>query len=157
MTKSTRTLLGALLLIALLVLLWVAIFDSDEASGATPMICPDVRTVQTTEPFQCTTVPETTAVETTAPATTEAPTTVPETTEAPTTVPETDPSEPATSEATGTTISRQAPPEAAPPSNGVTKTLARTGLDSTALGLIALALFGGGAVLVAATRRPQRV
>lgn len=34
--------------------------------------------------------------------------------------------------------------------------LARTGLDATTMGTIALALFGGGAVLVAASRRPTR-
>ncbi len=34
--------------------------------------------------------------------------------------------------------------------------LARTGLDATMLGTIALVLFGGGAVLVAASRRPTR-
>ena len=34
--------------------------------------------------------------------------------------------------------------------------LARTGIDATTLGTIALVLFGGGAVLVAASRRPTR-
>lgn len=34
--------------------------------------------------------------------------------------------------------------------------LARTGLDTATLGRIALALFAGGTVLVAATRRPTR-
>ena len=34
--------------------------------------------------------------------------------------------------------------------------LARTGIDATTLGTIALVLFGGGAILVAASRRPTR-
>lgn len=53
-------------------------------------------------------------------------------------------------------MDRQDPPSVLGAGQVQSSPLARTGLDATTLGTIALVLFGGGAVLVAASRRPTR-